>query len=238
MKILAIECSANTASVAITDDRRLTSVYTRNAGRTHSEILLPMVEKLLSDHSMTVADIDLFACAVGPGSFTGIRIGVSMIKGLAFASGKPCVGVSSIEALAYGFDRAPDELVICPTLDCRRGNVYNALFAPHKGSAPERLCDDRMISASALARELAACGKTALICGDGAALIEKTAAQDPENYRNIIIAPSALLYPSAYSVALCAYDKYEKDGGIADRELAPVYLRPTQAERELKGEKE
>lgn len=128
MKILAIECSAETASAAITEDRELLGVYTKNAGRTHSEKLLPMIDELLCSYSLKIDDLDLLACTAGPGSFTGIRIGVSTIKGLAFAKNKPCIGISSLEALAYGFDSFPEECIIVPSIDARRGNVYNAVF--------------------------------------------------------------------------------------------------------------
>ena len=122
MIILAIESSALTASVAVCDGERLLGEYTLNNGNTHSETLLPMAEALLKSLNLTVQQIDLFAVAAGPGSFTGVRIGVATLKGLAFATQKPCVGVSTLEALAYNFP-VPKGL-ICPVMNARRKQVY------------------------------------------------------------------------------------------------------------------
>ncbi len=233
MKILAIECSAETASAAITEDRELLGVYTKNAGRTHSEKLLPMIDELLCSYSLKIDDLDLLACTAGPGSFTGIRIGVSTIKGLAFAKNKPCIGISSLEALAYGFDSFPEECIIVPSIDARRGNVYNAVFLAETGKPPHRLCDDRLISVSKLVEELITINKKAILCGDGYKTIKKITAEDKNRYINIVEAPPALLYPNAYATALCALNKYSNGKSISDKELSPIYLRPTQAEREL-----
>ena len=238
MKILAIECSIETASAAITEDRELIGVYTKNAGRTHSEKLLPMIDELLRGYSLKIDDLDLLACTAGPGSFTGIRIGVSTIKGLAFSKNKPCIGISSLEALAYGFDNFPEECIIVPSIDARRGNVYNAVFSTKSGNHPDRLCSDRLISAVELAEELIKSNKKAVICGDGAKTIEKIIAEDKDRYINIVKAPPALLYPNAYAAALCALEKYSAGKYISDKDLSPIYLRPTQAERELCRSKE
>ena len=238
MKILSIECSTETASASITEDRELIALYTKNAGKKHSEILLPMAEELLKSCGYTVSDIDAFACTVGPGSFTGIRIGAATIKGLAFSSNKKCVGISSLEALAYGFDRFYEGFIAAPIIDCRRGNVYNALFSLGKSNPPSRICDDRMISVKQLADELAQNEKKVFLCVDGTAAFEKIISDDPDKYRNILLAPQSLICPSAYAVALCAYDRILEGSAVSDTELNPVYLRPSQAERELRGEKD
>lgn len=238
MKILSIECSTETASASITEDRELIALYTKNAGRKHSEILLSMIEELLESSGYTVGDIDAFACTVGPGSFTGIRIGAATVKGLSFSSDKKCVGISSLEALAYGFDRFNDSFTVSPVIDCRRGNVYNALFSLSSSASPARMCGDRMISAKQLADELAQHEKKVLLCGDGTSVLEKIISDEPDKYKNIFTAPKTLLLPNAYAVALCAYDRILEGAVIRDTELNPVYLRPSQAERELCGEKD
>ena len=126
MKILALDSSATVATVAVCDDGALLAEYTLNNGNTHSETLLPMVECVLGKLSMTVNDIDIFAASSGPGSFTGVRIGAATLKGLAFAQGKTCVGVSTLEALATNLSLY--EGIVCPVMNARRSQVYTALF--------------------------------------------------------------------------------------------------------------
>ena len=126
MKILALDSSATVATVALCEDQRLLAEYTVNNGNTHSETLLPMVESLLANFSMTAKDVDIFAASIGPGSFTGVRIGAATLKGLAFASNKACVGVSTLEARAYNL--VSHKGLICPVMNARRSQVYTALF--------------------------------------------------------------------------------------------------------------
>ena len=152
MKILAIDSTAIVASVAICDDERLAALYTVNNGNTHSETLLPMVESALSQSKLTVDDIGLFAVSAGPGSFTGVRIGVSTVKGLAFGSDIHCIGVSTIEALAYNLKGSDG--ILCPVMNARRNQVYNALFK-FEGERLVRLCPDRAIAVKDLGAELA-----------------------------------------------------------------------------------
>ena len=136
MKILAFDTSATVATVALCDNERLLAEYTVNNGNTHSETLLPMIESLLGHFSMSVSDVDLFAVSVGPGSFTGVRIGAATLKGLAFASDKPCVGVSTLEAIAENLSVCKG--LICPVMNARRAQVYTALFRSD-GQTLERL---------------------------------------------------------------------------------------------------
>ena len=126
MLILAFESSAKPASVALLRDGKLLSVYTQCSQLTHSRTLLPMAEDMLKNAELTLRDVDLFAVAHGPGSFTGVRIGVSTVKGLAWALDKPCVGVSTLEAMAWNGVAAGG--FVCPVMDARRSQVYNALF--------------------------------------------------------------------------------------------------------------
>ena len=134
MLTLAFESSAKAASVALLRDGSLVSQYSQCSGLTHSRTLLPMAEDLLKNAELKLSDIDLFAVAHGPGSFTGIRIGVSTVKGLSWACNKPCVGVSTLESMAWHGLAAGG--LICPVMDARRQQVYNEALPPHRGPAP------------------------------------------------------------------------------------------------------
>lgn len=222
MLILAIESSAKAASVALMEDGRLISQYSQCSGLTHSRTLLPMVENMLKNTECTVSDVELIAVAHGPGSFTGIRIGVSTVKGLAWAAEKPCVGVSTLGAMAWHGVSAGG--IICPVMDARRSEVYNALFEIQNGE-PVRLCPDRAISLSRLAEELSAMGAEPFLVGDGAKLSYDYLTEAGVKCR---IAPQNLVYQSAWGVGM---EALRCEPGTAD-ELLPVYLRLSQAERE------
>ena len=222
MLILAFESSAKAASVALVRDGSLVSQYSQCSALTHSRTLLPMAEDMLKNAELTIGDVDLFAVAHGPGSFTGVRIGVSTVKGLAWAGGKPCVGVSTLEAMAWhGLAAGP---YVCPVMDARRQQVYNALFEIRDGK-PVRLTEDRPIALSELAPQLAALPSPVFLVGDGAGLTAKYLADAGIPFR---LAPENLLWQSAWGVAMAAQDKTP---GTADA-LLPVYLRLSQAERE------
>ena len=148
MKILALESSAVSASVALTEDEKLVAQSFQNCGLTHSRTLLPMVENLLANCGVSLADVDAIAVAHGPGSFTGVRIGVATVKGLALGADKPCLGVSTLEAMAWGARALGGDL--CCVMDARAGQVYNALFTVEDGRV-RRLCDDRAIKLTELA---------------------------------------------------------------------------------------
>ena len=222
MKILALDSTAGTSTVALCENERLVAEFSLNGGNTHSETLLPMIAEMLKDCALSAKDVDVFACAAGPGSFTGVRIGAATVKGVAFGSGKPCIGVSTLEALAYnlrGFDG-----IICPVMNARRGQVYNALFS----SNGDRLCNDRAISIEELCAELVGKDETVWLCGDGTE-ITFNGFGGRVNSRK---APERLKYQSAFSVAQLALTEYEKGVRTPDIELSPVYLRLSQAERE------
>ena len=165
MKILAIESSAKAASVAITDNQKILGEFYLNIGLTHSQTLAPMIQNLLESTNLSIDEIDAFAVAVGPGSFTGIRIGVSTIKGMAFALNKPCIGVSTLEGMAFNIPIY--EGIICASMDARCNQVYNALFEIKDG-LPKRLTNDRAISIENLKQELKLSQKKVIFVGDGA----------------------------------------------------------------------
>ena len=230
MYVLALDSTAVSASVALSDGERLLGEILVENGNTHSETLLPMVEELLLKFSLTARDVDLFACTVGPGSFTGVRIGTATVKGLAFGSDTPCVGVSTLEALARnleGFGAGlPDGAIVSPVMNARRSQVYNALFRV-TGGLPERLTEDRALAISELEQELLSYHAPVYLVGDGYGVtMAGLSALVPEN------TPVRLRMLSAYAVTEIALERYKKGLTDTDRSLVPVYLRPCQAERE------
>ena len=226
MLILALESSAKAASAALMEDESLIAQYSQCSGLTHSRTLLPMVEDMLKNTEKKIADVDLIAVAHGPGSFTGIRIGVSTVKGLAWASDKKCVGVSTLEAMAWHGVSAGG--LICPVMDARRSQVYNALFETDGDGRPVRLTEDRAVSLAELAEALKSYECAPLLVGDGAKLTYDYLTNEGIACR---IAPANLLYQSAWGVGMAALGK---KAGSAD-DLLRVYLRLRQAERGRQG---
>ncbi|MBE6629815.1 MAG: tRNA (adenosine(37)-N6)-threonylcarbamoyltransferase complex dimerization subunit type 1 TsaB [Ruminococcaceae bacterium] len=224
MLILALDSTAIVASVALCRDERVIASFTVKNGNTHSETLLPMVEAVLRSANLKIEDIDLFACSVGPGSFTGVRIGTATVKGLAFGQNKNCIGVSTLEALAENL--FPFDGIICPVMNARRGQVYNALFRCENGTLI-RLCEDRALSVADLAAELAEAGLPFALCGDGVEEFKRLAPN------SVPVSVSALLEDqSAVSVAKVALRRANAGESGTDSALVPVYLRMPQAERE------
>lgn len=223
MKILALDSTAKVASVALCEDEKLLGELTLNNGNTHSQTLLPMVEFLLDKFELSPLDIDLFAVAAGPGSFTGVRIGAATVKGLAFGQEKPCAGVSTLEALAYNL--CDHEGLICPVMNARRQQVYTALFYAKDGKL-ERLMPDSAIAITELDQRLSAYDVPVRLCGDGydvtIPLLTHAVIPTSERYR----------HQSAYSVAQVARRMHAAGEICTDITLSPIYLRLSQAERE------
>ena len=223
MKILALDSSAVVGSVALCEDTRMVAHYTLNTGNTHSQTLLPMIESALKSAEWEIDDLDLLAVSQGPGSFTGVRIGIATVKGLAFGKNIPCAGVSTLEALAYNLSYFNG--ILCPVMNARRAQVYNALFACRDG-VMTRLCPDRAISIAELDEELAGMEQPIYLVGDGYDITLRGLTK-----AEVMPVPDELRYQSGYSVALCALAAYERGQAVDDATLAPVYLRPSQAER-------
>ena len=195
-----------------------------NHGLTHSEALMPAVDAAMRASGLTCADIDAFAAVAGPGSFTGVRIGVAAVKGLCFGAEKPAVGVSTLEAMAWnGLAAAPGEIVCC-CMDARRGQVYNALFEISDG-APRRLVPDRALTLAELCAELRALGRGVFLTGDGAQLAHEALGSSGVPCR---LAAGPLLMQSAWGVCMAARGREMQNA----EKLLPVYLRLSQAERE------
>ncbi len=223
MLILGLDTSAVTASVGLVRDGEVLCDFSLTGGLTHSEHLVPMIENCLDYCALTPAQIDAFAVSVGPGSFTGLRIGVSTVKGLAFAEGKPCIPVGTLPALALAM--AASEGVVCPVMDARRGEFYNALFRCENGRL-ERLTPDRAIAAEALKEELCSFERV-WVNGDGTdkllSLVELPC---------LCRAPAPLIRQSGARVALIGEDEWRKGHFCTPNDLSPLYLRKPQAERE------
>lgn len=217
--LLSMDSSAVTASVALTDGDEIIKSEFVNSGLTHSETLLPMITRVMDGRKYS--ELDGIAITAGPGSFTGVRIGVATVKGLAFNDDIPCYSVSTLEAIAYNF--VDENAVVCAVMDARRMQFYNALFRVQNGNV-ERLCNDRAISIEDLRNELKQYDKV-IIAGDGA----KLCFQNIE-LENCTLADEDRIYQNAVGVAKAAQNK----NAISPKALMPVYLRQSQAERELK----
>ena len=222
MLILALESSAKAASVALCRDGVLIAQSQQCSGLTHSCTLLPMAEQMLKNTDTRLADVD--AVARGPGSFTGVRIGVSTAKGLAWGAQKPAIGVSTLEAMAYHGLAAGEGALVCAAMDARRSQIYNALFEI-RGGKPVRLCEDRAISLAELGEELGKMQKSVFLVGDGAQLCYNTCL---DMGIPAVLAPGNLVSQSAWGVAMAAFGQTPAPA----EELLPVYLRLSQAERE------
>ena len=235
MKILAFDSTAKTASVAVADGEKILAEFTVDSGMTQSELLLPMAKQALSAAHLSLSDIELFALTHGPGSFTGVRIGAALVKGLAFGKQIPCAPVSVMEALAQGL--TPLSGIYCPVTDARRAHVYNALFC-QKDGVLTRLCDDRLIAITDLMQELSEQYPTTPLWLVGDATEAVTRAAEAIGL-SLPQAPRALRVPSAAAVAQCGLAMAMRGETVDDASLAPIYLFPSQAERDrLEKEKQ
>ena len=226
MLILAFETSAKAASTALLEDGRLLGESYQNTGLTHSQTLMVMAENLLKQCGKTVADVNAVAVAAGPGSFTGVRIGVAAAKGFAWGGELPCYGVSTLEAIALSLGAYQG--YVCPVMDTRRSQVYNALFYVNRGQL-DRITEDRAISLEQLKQELLALKEPVFLVGDGSILTYRTLS---EEVPNLVLPPEHRMHQRAVGVALLAAQKIaagEPGDGAA---LTPNYLRLSQAERE------
>lgn len=226
MRILAFESSAKAASVALLEDDRLLGESYLNCGQTHSRTLMQMAQELLANCALTPQDVTAVACAAGPGSFTGVRIGVAAAKGFAWGREIPCVGVSTLEGMAQ--QAALFDGIVCCAMDARREQVYNALFSCERGVLT-RLTEDRAISLEELEQELKKHEKLKIMVGDGAQLCYNTCSK---NVPGCILAPEQTVMQRASGVALCAGRMLLSGGTFDGAALVPNYLRLSQAERE------
>jgi tRNA threonylcarbamoyladenosine biosynthesis protein TsaB len=223
MLILGMDSTAVTASVALAEvkDGALIShsVFTVKNKMTHSENLMPMVDHILQVYGAKVSDLELLAVNAGPGSFTGVRIGVATVKGLAFPKGLPCAPVSTLDSLAENLKDIPG--TVCALMDARRNQFYYAIFEDGVRQTPDSCGSFEEISAMLT-------GKNAMLCGDGAAVFASLFAEEcPHTVANPVIREQ-----NALSVALCGYRMFTEGKTVSGKELRPIYLRVPQAERE------
>ena len=229
MKILAVDSSSKTASAALFEDRRLTAQFSVKT-ETHSAVLLPMIEDMLKAAKTSVRDMDLLAVTVGPGSFTGVRIGVSLVKGLAFADRTPCVGVSTLEAMAHPFGGT--EGLAVPVIDARRGTVFTALFRTKADGSVTRLTEDAQMSLGELMTVLAGYDDRIYFTGDAA----PTVLGREDRPAGAAATPAGLDVCAASGAGIRAYELYTAPDAVkesfTDAALVPAYLKKSQAERE------
>lgn len=226
MKILAIDTSAVCASVAVTENGKVLAESSVNTGLTHSRTLMPMIDGMLKNSEISLDEIDFFACSVGPGSFTGVRIGVAAIKGLCDGTGKKCMPVSTLEALAYNLiDR---DCIAVSVMDARCQQVYCGIFRNENGQVT-RLTQDDALKIDDLGHKLKEYEGDIIFVGDGAEICHKAL-----GYKK---AGAGSVFQRGSSVAFCADKNYGEDKLLTSSELMPLYLRLPQAERELKARK-
>ncbi len=225
MKILSVDSSSVTASVAITENGKILSENFINNGLTHSQTLMPMVENVINESGVSVKEIDLFAVTNGPGSFTGVRIGIACVKGMADALNKKCLAVSTLESIAEPLKN--QDVIACAVMDARCNQVYTAIF--NQGN---RLCEDKAVLIEDLGEELKQYDKKIVFIGDGSILCY-------EKLQGIIlnceIADENIRFVHGSSVSFVAEEKINNgEEPISSANLLPFYLRLPQAERELK----
>lgn len=220
MKILAIDSSSTPASVAVTENETLLGEFTVNIKRTHSEKLLPLVDSLLDTVNVAASDIDAFAISAGPGSFTGLRIGMSVAKLMAQVSKKPLIAVSTLESLAMNVNMFDG--YICPMIDARNNTVYSALYMCENGILIETEKPDA-ISVAELAQRLKMLDKKVLICGEYEKYVD--------SFENAVKASEHLTYQRASSCAVVAYRMIQNGVNTMPEEVVPIYIRESQAEQ-------
>lgn len=227
MRILAVDTSTNVATVAILEDDTIIGEYSCNRGKTHSQRLMPMIQNLLEMVGLKAADMDAFAASIGPGSFTGLRIGVTTVKAMAFAAAKPVISVHTLDALAYNLSISKD--LICPIIDARNDQVFTAIYRFVDGKL-QRLTEYMGVHISELVRQLNTMSDEVIFLGDGC----KTHKEYFENelgQRVHFAAPDAAL-ARATSVAILAKELYSDEKPESCYDMVPYYLRKSQAERQ------
>lgn len=240
MKILAVDSSGVTASVSICEDEKTISEFFVNAGLTHSETLAPMVESSLKSSKIKPDEIDLYAVTCGPGSFTGLRIGIGLVKAMAFANNKPCVGVSSLAALAENcLGSSSNGDIICVCLDARCGGIYNALFKcviDSENKKTIRLCEDRAIFVEDLIGELRNSEGSINFVGDAAQMCYNNIREN-SRFDDMRLTVSQNNYINATNVSILGKKLYDEGLYVSALDLNPNYIKIPQAERMLKENK-
>ena len=227
MKILAVDTTAKACSVSLVENGRVLGENFVNLSFTHSQTMMPMCSQLLENAKLPLSQIDAFAVSTGPGSFTGLRIGLSAVKGMAFALNKPCVAVSTLDALAQNVSQWQG--IICPVMDARCNQVYNALYES-TGDGLRKLTEDRALMLDQLLQELKTFEKPVILVGDGADLCYN---RYQGEICGLAIANPQNRFQRASSVGILAEQKALEGEVLSASEILPSYLRLPQAQREL-----
>ncbi|MCK5254494.1 MAG: tRNA (adenosine(37)-N6)-threonylcarbamoyltransferase complex dimerization subunit type 1 TsaB [Deltaproteobacteria bacterium] len=223
MKLLAIETSTMIGSVALTDDNELVAEYQIGIKATYSDTLFPMIDHILKNANVSIQEVDAFALAKGPGSFTSLRIGISVIKGLALANNKPVIAIPSLDALAHNM--CFSNMLICPLIDARRDEVYTAFYKREEGHTLKKLTPDRAIVPEILLDEIR---EEVVFLGDGTDLYKDLIIRKLKE--KALFSPLHLKYPRASAIAQLAFKKLNVNE-VSDIEvMTPLYVRPPEAE--------
>ena len=235
MKILALECSATPASVALLEDEKIIASAFSNVKLTHSQTLMPMVESVLNSSHTDISNIEGLCISAGPGSFTGVRIGISAIKGIAAPKNLPCVAVSTLQSMAQNY--SDTDCIVCAVMDARCNQVYNAIFNLEKGNIT-RLTEDRAILCQDLLQNLKEIfqktQKDVIIVGDGTDVFYEIA----KELTFVKKSHPIRRYQNAVGVGFTALESFKMGNTILASEILPIYLRLPQAERELKSKEQ
>lgn len=230
--VLALDSSSIVTTVAVLNEEKLLAEYIENNKKSHSEKMMVVIENMLKDLELTVEDLDVIAVAKGPGSFTGIRIGMACAQGLAHALNKPMVGVNTLDGLAYNLMGSKD--LICPVINAQRQELYTSLYSCKDGQL-ERLWDYKLIKAESLVQELFNLNQRVVILGDGMPILKKTLAANDISAENIVPASPVFSMPRASSIAAVALREYAKGNFQDCFSIKPFYLRKSNAEEKWEG---
>ncbi|MDX9916493.1 MAG: tRNA (adenosine(37)-N6)-threonylcarbamoyltransferase complex dimerization subunit type 1 TsaB [Gudongella sp.] len=231
MKVLGIDTSTLMTTCAVMDGEQLLGEFSLSLDMSHSEALVPMIKELLENLKLKPEEMDLFSVADGPGSFTGLRIGLATAKSLAHVTGKPIVGVSSLEVLAMGFPYQP---LVVPMMDARRDRVFTGIY--EMDGFPKTIMNPDAIEVSELTKIIKNLGKKVIAVGDGSVVYREELQEELKDM--IIFAPGHLNLSSGSAVCKLGVKKYEEEGSDDLFTMAPDYLRDSQAQRALKEKRQ
>ncbi len=223
MKILAVETSTKAGSIALIEDEELLREYLLNMEATHSERLLPIIERLLAESKLSPKEVEGFAVSLGPGSFTGLRVGISTVKGLAFATQRPIVGIPTLDGLAYNLIFT--SFLICPILDAKKKEVYAALYKGDQKGGLKKLTSDLVLPPLELLKHIQ---KRVVFLGEGIKIYRQLF--EEKLGKLALFAPLHLNVPRAASIAQLSLPKFLKGDTLEPEDLCPLYVRPSEAE--------
>jgi len=229
MKILALETSTKVGSVAITEGEHLIAEYILNVISTHSERLLPSIDQILKDSKLSIREIDGFAISLGPGSFTGLRIGISTVKGLAFAAGKRVAGIPTLDVLAHNL--AYTHCMVCPIIDARKGEIYTALYKGNGRGTLKKLTSDLVLKPDDLLEMVKG---PVIFLGDGAEVYQDKLGSDKDDH---FFAPVYLCQTRASVLAKLGLEKFKREEILKEDEIRPLYCRAPEAEIVMEGKR-